>query len=184
MDSLCDHFLLAMPQMQDSNFSQTLTYLCEHNDQGAMGIVVNQTMPLQLGEVLDQLNIEADRCLHRDMQVLKGGPVHSDRGFVLHDGGSHWKSSMTVTESLSMTTSLDILEAIGRNQGPQRFIIALGCAGWEAGQLEKELMENTWLTCPAWESALFDLPLEHRLDAAAQRLGVELSLLSGQIGHA
>ncbi|MCR3793791.1 YqgE/AlgH family protein [Pseudomonas aeruginosa] len=178
------HFLIAMPHMADPNFAQTVTYLVEHNEQGAMGLVINRPSGLNLAEVLEQLKPDAlppARCQHID--IYNGGPVQTDRGFVLHPSGLSYQSTLELGE-LAMSTSQDVLFAIAAGTGPEKSLISLGYAGWEAGQLEAELSDNAWLTCPADPAILFDLPPEERLSAAAARLGVKLSLLTAQAGHA
>ena len=184
MTSLRDHFLLAMPQLQDPHFSGTLTYLCEQGEQGALGLIVNKPLELSFAELLDQMQLPSGYCEAGSQPIYRGGPVHTDRGFVLHTGQPEWKASLPVSETLVLTTSIDILEALAANEGPESFLITLGCAAWEAGQLENEIKENSWLTCPAWGDALFKLPPEQRLNAAAAHLGIDLNLISQQVGHA
>lgn len=184
VNTLRDHFLLAMPQLKDSHFGGSLTYLCEQNDQGALGLIINKPLPLTFAELMEQMDIEVTSNAHAAKQVFRGGPAHVDRGFVLHTGSSAWKASLPISDQLSLTTSLDILEALAKGEGPDRFIIALGCAGWEAGQLEQELLDNAWLTCPASEALLFATLTEDRLTAAATSLGINLDLMTGQAGHA
>ncbi|MBD9482984.1 YqgE/AlgH family protein [Pseudomonas sp. PDM14] len=178
------HFLIAMPHMADPNFAQTVTYLVEHNEQGAMGLVINRPSGLSLADVLDQLRPDDDapaRC--HNLPIFSGGPVQTDRGFVLHPTGHVFQATLELGE-LALSTSQDVLFAIAEGHGPSKHLIALGYAGWEAGQLEHELVDNAWLTCPADNAILFDLPAEQRLEAAAARLGVNLSLLTAQAGHA
>jgi putative transcriptional regulator len=178
------HFLIAMPHMADPNFAQTLTYLIDHNEQGAMGLVINRPSGLNLADVLEQLRPDSEpprAC--RDLPIYSGGPVQTDRGFVLHPAGYSFQATLELGE-LALSTSQDVLFAIADGQGPDRFLIALGYAGWEAGQLDLELTENTWLTCPADPAILFEQPSDQRLGAAAARLGVNLSLLTAQAGHA
>ncbi|MBF3261953.1 YqgE/AlgH family protein, partial [Pseudomonas aeruginosa] len=154
------HFLIAMPHMADPNFAQTVTYLVEHNEQGAMGLVINRPSGLNLAEVLEQLKPDAlppARCQHID--IYNGGPVQTDRGFVLHPSGLSYQSTLELGE-LAMSTSQDVLFAIAAGTGPEKSLISLGYAGWEAGQLEAELSDNAWLTCPADPAILFDLPPE------------------------
>lgn len=184
VNTLRDHFLLAMPQLNDPHFGGSLTYLCEQNEQGALGLIVNKPLSLTFAELMEQMDIETTSNLHMDKPIFSGGPVHGDRGFVLHTGTSDWKASLPVSEHLSLTTSLDILEALAKGEGPEHFLIALGCAGWEAGQLEQELLDNAWLTCAASEVILFATPAESRLTAAATTLGINLDLMTGQAGHA
>lgn len=178
------HFLIAMPHMDDPNFAQTLIYLVDHTDQGAMGLVINQPNGLSLADVLEQLRPDippAEHCLN--LPIMSGGPVQTDRGFVLHPAGHHYQATLELGE-LGLSTSQDALFAIADRSGPSQYLIALGYAGWGAGQLESELAENAWLSCPADAAILFDLPYELRLKAAAKRLGVDLSLLTSQAGHA
>lgn len=184
VNTLRDHFLLAMPQLKDSHFGGSLTYLCEQNEQGALGLIVNKPLPLSFAELMVQMGIENTSDLHTDKQIYRGGPVHVDRGFVLHTGRSDWKASLPISEQLSLTTSLDILEALAKGEGPEHFLITLGCAGWEAGQLEQELLDNSWLTCLASQTLLFKTQAEERLDAAAATLGINLDLMTSQVGHA
>jgi putative transcriptional regulator len=182
--SLTDHFLIAMPGLRDPNFSRTVTYICEHTDQGAMGIVINRPMEIRLGEVLSQLDIDSDDPRILGATVYLGGPVQPDRGFVLHTAGERFDSTLAITPDLSMTTSRDVLEAIAAGRGPDQSLIALGYAGWAPGQLEDEMGANAWLSGPADSDILFRLPDETRWLAAAQLLGVDLNLLSGEAGHA
>lgn len=182
--NLKNHFLIAMPHMADPNFAHTVTYLIEHSSNGAMGLVINRSSELSLADVMEQLRpdeLPAVRC--QDVPIYTGGPVQTDRGFVLHPTGLHFQSTLELGE-LSLSTSQDVLFAIAEGVGPKRHLITLGYAGWEAGQLEAELADNTWLTCPASASVLFDIPQEQRLGAAAAILGIDLNLLTAQAGHA
>jgi putative transcriptional regulator len=182
--TLTNHFLIAMPGLRDPNFSRTVTYICEHSDQGAMGIVINRPMDIRLGEVLSQLDIDSDDPRVLGATVYLGGPVQPERGFVLHSAGEPFESTLTITPDISVTTSRDVLEAIAAGRGPQHSLIALGYAGWAAGQLEDEISANSWLSGPADDHILFRMPNEARWLAAAQLLGVDLNLLSGEAGHA
>ena len=178
------HFLIAMPHMADPNFAQTVTYLVEHNEQGAMGLVINRPNGLNLADVLEQLRPdETPPALCQSLPIFAGGPVQTDRGFVLHPSGQSFQATLELGE-LALSTSQDALFAIADGSGPARYLITLGYAGWEAGQLETELTDNAWLTCPADAAILFDTPAEQRLGAAAARLGINLSLLTAQAGHA
>jgi putative transcriptional regulator len=181
---LANHFLIAMPALADPNFHRTVTLICEHSSEGAMGIVINRTTDLALGEILQQMGIDPERASMRSMPVHLGGPVQTNRGFVLHEPLGSWESTLPITESLGVSTSRDILAAIAENKGPQRCLVALGYAGWGAGQLEREIAENSWLNGPADQQILFDTPVEHRWQKAAQLAGVDLSLLSTEAGHA
>ncbi|WP_346841518.1 YqgE/AlgH family protein [Metapseudomonas otitidis] len=178
------HFLIAMPHMDDPNFAQTVTYLVEHNDQGAMGLVINRPNGLKLSDVLEQLRPDDTAPAHcQNLPIYAGGPVQTDRGFVLHPSGPQYQATLDLGD-LALSTSQDVLFAIADGSGPQKSLIALGYAGWQAGQLEAELAENAWLTCPADPAILFDTPSDQRLAAAAARLGVNLNLLTSQAGHA
>ena len=182
--SLKHHFLIAMPHMADPNFAQTVIYLVEHNEQGTMGLVINRPNGLNLADVMEQLRPdEVPSSFCQSLPIFAGGPVQTERGFVLHPSGHSYQATLELGE-LALSTSQDVLFAIADGSGPQQQLITLGYAGWEAGQLEAELADNAWLTCPADTGILFDTPAEQRLSAAAARLGVNLSLLSAQAGHA
>lgn len=182
--SLKHHFLIAMPHMADTHFAQTVTYLIDHNENGAMGLVINKPSGLNLADVLEQLRPDEEPpALCRSLPIFTGGPVQTDRGFVLHPSGVHFQATLELGE-LCLSTSQDVLFAIADGNGPDHYLITLGYAGWDAGQLEAELIDNAWLTCPADADILFDLPYDQRLNAAAARLGVNLSLLTSQAGHA
>jgi putative transcriptional regulator len=184
-ETLRNHFLIAMPGMEDSIFAHSITYLCEHNEHGAMGIVVNRPLELSFDDIFDHLEIP-DFAHHHEQPVLAGGPVQTERGFVLHRRSERWcwHSTLHVTDEISLTTSRDILDAIAHDAGPQESLIALGYAGWGPGQLEQELAANAWLSLPAEAAILFDTPLEQRAHAAASRLGINLDLLSTTCGNA
>ena len=182
--SMRDHFLLAMPTLSEGPFANSITYVCEHNSGGAMGIMINHPLDLCVEEILEHLSLSASGRL-RETPVMAGGPVRMDRGFVLHRPTSRsWDSSMVVTEEISLTTSRDILAAIASGDGPADNLIALGYTGWGAGQLESELSENSWLSLPADSAIIFDTPCHLRANTAAATLGVDLNLLSGEAGHA
>ena len=183
-DSLSNHFLIAMPSLADPNFAQTVTYLCEHNEDGALGIVINRPSDVTLGELLSHMGIEHLPAEQAALQVYLGGPVQRDRGFVLHSPGGEWESSLRIAEGVCVTTSRDILEAVARGEGPERYLVALGYAGWGPGQLEREMAENAWLSGPADPTIIFQRPHGERWRAAAALLGVDLALLSSQSGHA
>jgi putative transcriptional regulator len=183
-NQLTNQFLIAMPGMSDPNFSRSLTYICEHSTEGAMGIIINRTAELVLGDILDQLSYNTQSEEIYRQPVYQGGPMQPERGFVIHNDNSLWDSTMAVTDAISVTTSKDILEAISLGKGPRRILMALGYAGWISGQLENELSDNAWLSGPAHEDILFDLPAEQRLKMAAQQLGIDLNLMSAQAGHA
>ncbi len=181
---LTNHFLIAMPGMVDPNFARTLTYVCEHNDKGALGLVVNRPTDLTLSSLLRQVGIEATDRQHSAMPVYYGGPVQSERGFVLHRPLGSWQSTLAVGDRAGLTTSKDILQSIGAGSAPQEMLVALGYAGWAAGQLEHEITLNGWLTVEAKLEVVFDLPPEERLAAAMELLGVSYASLSDVAGHA
>jgi putative transcriptional regulator len=149
-----------------------------------MGIVVNRMTDLRLGEIFEQLSIDSAKASNTESIVYLGGPVQNNRGFVLHEPLGNWESTLTVTDNLGVSTSRDVLEAIAHNRGPDKYMVALGYAGWGAGQLEREISENSWLSGPASREIIFNLPAEHRWKAAARLMGVNLSTLSGEAGHA
>ncbi|MDQ3617372.1 MAG: YqgE/AlgH family protein [Pseudomonadota bacterium] len=181
---LANQLLIALPALADTHFSRSVALICQHDDDGAMGIVVNRASEYTLGEVFGQMGVEGGDEAMRGQVVLAGGPVHPERGFVLHDGGLQWDSTLGIADSLFLTTSRDILEAMAKGEGPEHVIVALGCAGWGAGQLEHELTENDWLTAPADAELLFALPLDTRWQAAAGRIGVDFAHLAAYAGHA
>ena len=179
------HFLIAMPGMADPSFTGTLTLICEHSDEGALGIVVNRPSTLHLNEIFQQMGLSTDDTSETGGHaVYAGGPVSQERGFVLNSGESSWDNCMTICTGLQLATSTDILSAMADNRGPEKSLVALGYAGWGAGQLEKEIAENTWLTCQADPAIIFETPFHLRLSTAAKTLGVDLSLISDQVGHA
>ena len=183
-DSLRDHFLLAMPCLSQGIFSQSITYICEHGESGAMGIIINQQLELSVGDIFDHLQIVPSHDFS-DLSVMAGGPVQMDHGFVLHRRGERtWEASLRVTDEITLTTSRDILRAIARGDGPPDHLIALGYAGWSAGQLEQELADNSWLTLPGDSEIIFSTPPDQRLGAAAAALGIDMNLISAQAGHA
>jgi putative transcriptional regulator len=187
---LTNQFLIAMPTLGDPNFAQTVALICEHSSEGALGLILNKPLPMRMGEVFEQLDIELDDCTLRERPVLRqrpvlrGGPMQTDRGFVVHRAGGKWDSTLEVSDTLHVTTSRDILAAMAKGQGPDEAIIALGYAGWDGGQLEQEIRANAWLNAPVDLSLVFDLPFESRWQAAARLLGVELSRLSTTSGNA
>lgn len=182
--NLTNHFLIAMPAMTDPFFAKSLTYVCEHNDEGAMGIVVNRPISLNLSELFAQINMPLTQPELEDIPVHFGGPVQTDRGFVLHNAGGQWQSTLKVNDKVELTTSKDILQAVGEGTGPSNLLITLGYAGWSEGQLEQELAANAWLSIPATEHILFDLPADEKLAAAMALLGVDFASLSEEAGHA
>jgi putative transcriptional regulator len=182
--NLSHHFLIAMPAMTDPYFAKSLTYVCEHSEQGAMGIVVNRPISLTLSELFAQINMELKPAELEDVLVHFGGPVQTDRGFVLHEPNGEWQSTLHINNKVELTTSKDILQAIGEGHGPRNLLMTLGYAGWAQGQLEQELSQNAWLSVPADERIMFDLPAEERLPAAMALLGIDFASLSEEAGHA
>ncbi|USE36509.1 YqgE/AlgH family protein [Endozoicomonas sp. SCSIO W0465] len=179
------HFLIAMPGMVDPSFAETLTIICEHSPEGALGIVVNRPSTLPMSEIFRQIGIDHhEQSAVSQHAVYSGGPVSQERGFVLNSGESSWDTSLEICPGLQLTTSTDVLMAMAEGKGPKQVLVALGYAGWGAGQLEKEISENAWLTCEAHPSVVFDTPYHLRLSAAASSLGVNLNLISDQVGHA
>lgn len=182
--NLTNHFLIAMPSLGDPNFKGTVTYMCAHNDDGAMGIVINRPSDLELGDVLSHLDIEITDETAAAAVVLQGGPVQTERGFVIHEPPGDWDSVLKVDDHVAVATSRDILAAVARGEGPVRAVVALGYAGWAAGQLEQEVLANAWLSGPADTRIIFDLPYEERWASATRMLGVDPDHLMGQAGHA
>ena len=183
--SLSNHLLVAMPSLDDPDFSQSVTLVCEHSaEKGALGIVINKPLPMTLDEVFEQMRLEAARPEIGAQVVLRGGPVHRDRGFVLHRPGGDWDSSHRVSEGIQVTTSRDVLAAIACGDGPRDAFIALGYAGWEAGQLEREMHENAWLSLPVDEQIVFATPFEDRWHAVWRQLGIDVGRVSHVAGHA
>ncbi len=184
-NGLSSQLLIAMPSLRDANFARSVTYVCQHGDEGAMGLQINRLSDYRLGDVLDQMLLTSDLQEVIDAPVLIGGPVQPERGFVLHTPGGDWESSFRVTETLSVTTSRDILIAMAEGTGPEHALVTLGYSGWSAGQIEQELKENAWLTTPATDQVLFKTPLENRWQASAALLGVsDLVQLTSYAGHA
>lgn len=181
---LTNQLLIAMPGLRDPNFERGVTFLCQHGEDGAMGLMVNRLSEYRLGDVLAQMSLHSELPDVVDAPVLIGGPVQPERGFVLHTSAGGWESSFRISERLSVTTSRDILVAIAAGNGPRHAVVALGYAGWNPGQLEHELAENHWLTAPANEQLLFETPLEQRWEAAAGLVGVNLLQLATYAGHA
>jgi putative transcriptional regulator len=185
---LADHFLIAMPSMLDPVFGGTVVYLCEHNANGALGVIVNKATDMTMEVLLERIDLKLEILASRvpvgDKPVMFGGPVQVERGFVLHAPHGNYSSMMKVTDDIALTTSKDVLEAVAVGEGPGRLLVALGCAGWSAGQLEEEIARNGWLTVPANPDILFDLPTEERFAAAIKLLGIDPMMLAGDAGHA
>ena len=181
--SLRGHFLLATPVIGSGFFNRSLIYLCHHDEQGAMGIVVNHCLDIGLSDMLTHLEIDISSACP-DTSILAGGPVATDHGFVLHRGEPSWEGSQSINDEVSLTGSRDVLCAIAAGEGPQEYLVALGYAGWAPGQLEAEMTENSWLTVQADLSVLFEISANDRLAAAGRQLGIDIDLLSAEAGHA
>ncbi|HET8849171.1 MAG TPA: YqgE/AlgH family protein [Marinobacter sp.] len=179
--NLRHHFLVASPWLADPRFHGGIVYLCDHSDDGALGLMINQPLDIHLGEILEQLDMSGGEL---DVPVYSGGPVQTERGFVLHSPGRQWQNTAQVADDVMLTTSRDILESIGSDEGPAEYLVALGYSGWGAGQLEDELGSNAWLTCPATTDILFRTPVEQRYTAALRLMGVDINQLSDSVGHA
>lgn len=182
--SLINQLLIAMPGMQDPNFSTTVTLICEHNDEGALGIVINRPLTLRLDGLFEQLDLESRDPSTAHTPVLLGGPVGPERGFVLHGSEYSYENSIAVSSEIKLTLSRDILDAMAEGKGPAKSLVALGYAGWEAGQLENEMLANSWLSVPATTDIVFDTPFADRWTQAAQKLGIDMTQISPDAGHA
>lgn len=182
---LDNQFLIAMPTLDDPIFAHTVSYLCQHNEEGALAIIINRPTGMTLANIFDQMGIESASQQIQQMPVYAGGPVQKERGFIIHDKGSkNWDASISISDTTAMTSSRDILEAIAQNEGPEHFLIALGFAGWGSGQLEKEILGNSWLNTPYQHDILYSTPAKHRWMAAATQLGIDINQLTAPAGHA
>lgn len=183
-DSLTNHLLIAMPGMADPNFNSTVTLICEHNDEGALGIVINRPLNMNLGGLLEQLHLDQVDQSIASAPILDGGPVGRERGFVLHNPHGTFETSVAVSDDIHLTLSRDVLDSMAAGTGPTKSLVALGYAGWEAGQLEMEMLANTWLSVPANPEIIFDIPFSERWTLAAKTIGVDISQMSSHAGHA
>lgn len=182
--SLANHFLIAMPTLNDPNFSRSLIYVCEHHVQGTVGLIVNRPMPFSMGLVFNQLQIDPINVSKNNLPLLFGGPIQPERGFVLHRPFGAWKSSLLLQEGVTVTTSNDIIRAIADDVGPPDALVALGYAAWTEKQLEQEVMNNVWLVCPYKPELLYEVPFEKRWECAGLTIGVKMNQLSTDVGHA
>lgn len=180
---LNNQFIIAMPALSDPTFHHTVTYLCQHTKEGALGIVINRSADMKLGEIFKQMDIKVSSPGSAETPVYVGGPVQQDRGFVVHTTCGEWDMSIAVSDSISLTTSRDVIEAIAAGEGPQKYLIALGYAGWSEGQLEKEMLDNSWLNTPYAQQILFDTPLTQRWNVAASQIGIDINQLTAPAGH-
>jgi putative transcriptional regulator len=181
---LTHQFLIAMPAMADPNFEGSVVYICEHNDKGALGLVINRPTELTLACLFDKIELKLEIAPWKDAPVLFGGPVQTERGFVLHQPAGSFSSTLSVGDDIALTTSKDVLEAVARGAGPGKMLVTLGYSGWGAGQLENEIVHNAWLTVQAQPGVIFDTPVEQRFHAALALLGIRSTQLMGQAGHA
>lgn len=182
--NLSNHFLIAMPSMHDPIFGGSVVYLCEHNERGALGVVINKPMDITIDHLLERLNMKLEIHAPISKPVMFGGPVQEDRGFVLHSPDTEFTSMLRISDQVAFTTSRDVLEAIASGTGPERMLVSIGYAGWSAGQLESEISHNGWLTAPADPAIIFDLPIHERYNAAVRLLGFDPSRLASEVGHA
>ena len=182
--SLINQLLIAMPGMLDPNFSTTVTLVCEHNDEGALGIIINRPLTLKLAGLFEQLSVDDPDPGAAATPVLSGGPVGTERGFVLHDPAHSYENTLPVSTDIRLTLSRDVIDAMASGEGPDKSLVALGYAGWEAGQLEDEMLANSWLSVPATPELVFDTPFADRWDSAARTLGIDIAQMSPDAGHA
>lgn len=182
-DFFKNQFLIAMPGMEDEQFANTVSLLCEHNDHGAIGLVINRPLELTLSDMMKQMDLDRGD-LDEEVTVYWGGPVQPERGFVIHRAPGEWESCLALEDDLFITTSRDILRAIGEGQGPRDYVVVLGYAGWDEGQLEDEVMRNAWLNTPVNSEIIFHLPARERWQAATRLLGVDVTQLTSTAGHA
>ena len=185
--NLANHFLIAMPSMNDPIFGGAVVYICEHNDKGVLGVVINKPTDMTMDVLFDRIDLQVAEGLRPSVEgepIMFGGPVQDDRGFVLHSPGGRYSSSLSVTDDVAFTTSIDVLEAVANGSGPRRMLVSIGYAGWSPGQLEEEIARNGWLTVGADARVLFDLPIEERYTAAIRLLGIDPMMLASEAGHA
>ena len=182
--NLTDHFLIAMPAMTDPYFSRSLVYIAEHNDQGALGVIVNRPIDMNLATLFEKIDVPLAAEGFANLPVFFGGPVQTDRGFVLHQPLGDWQSTLAVNSETGLTSSRDILQSVAREGLPQKVMVTLGYAGWSAGQIEQELADNAWLTVKADAHIMFNLPFEERLASAMEILGIDFTHLAEEAGHA
>ena len=185
--NLANHFLIAMPSIQDPIFGGTVVYVCEHNEKGVLGVVINKPTDMTMDVLFDRIDLKLAEGLRSSVTeepIMFGGPVQDDRGFVLHSPGGRYSSSLSVTDEVAFTTSIDVLEAVASGAGPKRMLVSIGYAGWSPGQLEEEIARNGWLTVGADARVLFDLPIEERYTAAIKLLGIDPLMLATEAGHA
>ena len=183
--SLHNSMLISMPQLDEGPFHRSLIYICEHNEQGAMGLIINHTTEVAFADILPQLNISEQLATNLEQPIYTGGPVKTEHGFVLHTPlpNKKWQSSIQLANNLCLTTSIDVIDDIAHDAGPEHSLIALGYAGWGPGQLEDEIVQNAWLCCPFDADIMFSTPADKRFSAAEKLLGIDINLISTQVGH-
>lgn len=184
ISSIANQMLIAMPSLNDPNFERTVIYVCEHHEQGSVGLIINRPMQFHLGMVFEQLQIEPVCPEKKQIPLMFGGPLQPERGFVIHKEPGEWRTSLFLQDEVTVTTSNDIIRAIAEDKGPKDILVTLGYVGWIKNQLEKELLENTWLVCPYRSDILYEVPFEDRWDYAGSILGIKMNQLSSNIGHA
>ncbi len=182
--SLANHLLIAMPTLNDPNFSKSVIYVCEHQIQGTVGLIVNRPMQFPLSLVFDQLDIEPVRVENNRTPLMFGGPLQPERGFVIHRPFGGWRSSLALRDGVTVTTSNDIIRAIAKDDGPKDVLVTLGYVGWGENQLDQEVIDNVWLVCPYKPELLYDVPFEERWEYAGLTIGVKMNQLTSSIGHA
>lgn len=182
--SLINQLLIAMPGMADPQFSTTVTLVCEHNDEGALGIIINRPLTLKLAGLFEQLSVDVPDSSAASEPIMSGGPVGTERGFVLHGPELSYENTLSVSDEIQLTLSRDVIDAMANGEGPRKSLVALGYAGWEAGQLEEEMLANSWLSVPATPELVFDTPFAERWDSAARTLGIDIARMSSDAGHA
>ena len=182
--SLANHLLIAMPSLTDPNFERTVIYVCEHHVQGTVGLIINRPLQFPLGMVFEQMQIEPIRVENNQLPLLFGGPVQPERGFVIHRPIGGWRSSLALRDDVTVTTSNDIIRAIAADEGPKDVLVTLGYAGWNENQLEQEVMDNVWLVCPYKPELLYEVPFNKRWEYAGLSIGVKMTQLSSNMGHA
>jgi putative transcriptional regulator len=180
---LNNQFIIAMPSLMEPVFHHTVTFLCQHTKEGALGIVINRSADMKLGEIFKQMEISVKSSAAAQAPVFSGGPVQQDRGFVVHTACGDWDMTLPVSEDISLTTSRDVIEAIAAGEGPEQYLVALGYAGWGEGQLEKEILSNSWLNTPFAKQILFETPVKQRWNAAASQIGIDINQLTTPAGH-
>jgi putative transcriptional regulator len=184
INTIVNHLLIAMPSLRDPNFEKTVIYLCEHRQEGSIGLIVNRPMQFSLSMVFEQLKIEPIHVEQSQLPLMFGGPVQPERGFVVHKTLGTWRSSLFLQEGVTVTTSNDIIRAIAEDKGPKEVLITLGYSGWVENQLEQEILDNLWLVCPYRSEILYEVPFKDRWEYAGSTLGIKMNQLSETIGHA